>query len=140
MRACGVRACNLGRVALLVCLAFALSGCARRVYVPVETVRTEVREDVRREIARDSVVVREGVVERGDTVLLWREKLRERVREVHDTVRVELRDTVAVPYEVEAQLGRWQRVKMEVGGWALGVLVLLAGGCVWLIFRRGRSR
>ncbi len=140
MCACGVRACNLGWVALLVCVAFALSGCARRVYVPVETVRTEVREDVRREIARDSVVVREGVVERGDTVLVWREKLRERVREMHDTVRVELRDTVPVPYEVEARLGRWERVKMEVGGWALGIVVLLAGGCVWLISRRGRSR
>jgi hypothetical protein len=44
--------------------------------------------------------------------------------------------TVQVPYPVEAQLTRWQKVKQEVGGVAIGVLlVAVCVTVVWLTRR-----
>jgi len=29
-----------------------------------------------------------------------------------------------VPYPVEKKLNRWQSIKMELGGWAFGIIIL----------------
>ncbi|EYA86007.1 hypothetical protein M137_2273 [Bacteroides fragilis str. S36L12] len=35
-------------------------------------------------------------------------------------------DSVQIPYPVEKALTRWQKAKIELGGWAFGVLIMLA--------------
>lgn len=46
-------------------------------------------------------------------------------------------DSVPVPYPVERPLTKWEQVKMEAGGWAIGagsvLLVALVAVVVWLI-------
>lgn len=130
-----------------------LPSCNRRIYVPVESVR-EVHDTVRIDTAsrradiiirRDSVIVRDSVavIINGDTIVreVWR--WRERVREVHDTVRVATaasRDTshsdtakTAQVVEVEKPLSWWQRTQIWLGRAALTAAALAAA---WWIFRR----
>lgn len=38
---------------------------------------------------------------------------------------IEITRTVEIPIEVEKKLSRWQKAKMDVGGWAIGVLSCL---------------
>ena len=44
---------------------------------------------------------------------------------------------VQVPYPVEAKLTRWQAMKVELGGWAFGIIIgfllFIAG---WLLYKR----
>lgn len=88
--------------------------CTRRVYVPLETTQTRV-DTVRivqlehiRESDKDTVRIRE----RGDTVFMEVARWRWRDREVHDTVREILRDTirkeVAVPVEGGSSTQGWK--------------------------------
>jgi hypothetical protein len=35
-------------------------------------------------------------------------------------------DSIQVPYPVEKRLTRWQTLKMGLGGWALGVIIVFA--------------
>ena len=68
---------------------------------------------------RDSVYM----ATKGDTVYLTKTHWRERFRNIYhvkaDTVMQ--RDSVRVPYPVEKPLTKWQRWKMDLGGWAMGV-------------------
>lgn len=145
-------------------LVFLLLGCRSRIqYVPVES-KTEARDSV---ITRDSIVIKEKVVTRDSTVTkdstviilddkgnvirteLYREK--ERYRELNSDYRLlqakydslqSLRNKVIeIPYPVEKQLTWWQRTKMDVGGWAIGVLsgvIILGVGYVvrWVVRKR----
>lgn len=58
----------------------------------------------------------------------------------HDTIylpskEIYVRTEIKVPYPVEKNLSKWEKIKMDVGGWAIGVLsglVLLGiGYAVW---------
>lgn len=125
-------------IAALTLLSAILTGCRSRIqYVPVESVRTEYKD----RLQRDSIYVQDSVFvrEKGDTVFVdrWRYVYRDKL--ITDTLLVN--DTVRVPYPIEKQLSRWQRTKMDVGGWTIGVLsgVLVLGiGYVvrWLIRKR----
>lgn len=126
-------------IAVSVCLAVALSGCTRTTYIPVESVRTEYRDrDVLRFVT-DTVRDNHTVWIKGDTVIDYRDRWHTRLVESHDTVCVELTDTVRVPYPVEKKLTRWQQTKMDLGGVAFGVIAVgLCVAVVWIIrkFRR----
>lgn len=80
----------------------------------------------------DSVYQKEFVDRfvKGDTVFLTKTKVDYRYKNIYKTLyRDSIKtDSVRVPYPVEKKLSRWQGLKMEVGGWAIGVLsvVLLA--------------
>lgn len=106
-----------------------------------------------REIASDSVIdcSKETVVlkENGDTarhdtertvyVSSRREKdLEHEVRwrdSIIDSLRLRLAsvkaDSVPVPYAVERKLSRWEQAKLDLGGWAIGAVVVAAGAAVW---------
>lgn len=76
---------------------------------------------------RDSVLIRE----KGDTVYIYQEKVREKYRFIHDTVSVVRVDSVAVEtikeVEVEKPLSWGQRVKLRsFGGLLLALLALFA--------------
>lgn len=140
-----------------------LSGCRTKIqYVPVES-KTETRDSF---VYRDSVVEREVVSERDSIVIkdstviimddkgniirteLYREK--ERFRELNSDYRLlqarydslyrSKQTEIQVPYPVEKELSRWEKTKIKVGGWAIGVLSGLAlfgiGYAVWWLIRR----
>lgn len=51
--------------------------------------------------------------------------------------KITVKEYVEVPVEVEKKLTKWQAMKVELGGWAFGVLiafVLLAAG--WFIYKK----
>lgn len=125
-------------LALLLLCALCI-GCTRTVYTPVETVRTE--KDVEVRFLTDTVVQNDTrfIYVKGDTVIDWRDRWREHIKEVHDTVYVERTDSIPVPYPVERELSRWERAKMDYGGFAISaVAVALCIAVAWLAkrFRR----
>ncbi len=128
-----IAAVAMGLAALL------LGGCARTVYEPVETVRTEYRDNVIERVTVDSVTDTRFVFVKGDTVVDYRDRVKWRDRLVHDSVYIERVDSIPVPYPVERSLSRWERAKMDWGGAAIGGwLGLLCVAVAWLIkkFRR----
>lgn len=118
-----------------------LGSCTRTVYTPVETVTLRTDTIYSAKVRVDSVIFRDSVslIQRGDTVFVTKYRDRYRVRERVDTVYSSATDsvTVRVPYPVERQLSKWEQVKMEAGGWAIGagsvLFVALVAVIVWLI-------
>lgn len=113
-----------------------LAGCRQVRYVPVETVRLDsiyLTQTLRDSIVRyDSVYVRD----KGDTLYVerWKYLYRDKVR-VDTMVSVRV-DTLSVPYPVERELTRWQQMKLELGGWAFGIIIAFALIIVgWLIYK-----
>lgn len=105
-----------------------LAGCKSVQYVPVETVRTDsVYVD---RFQRDSIYQRDSVyINRwtaGDTIyqdkVVWKYVYRDKVK--YDTVAILRSDTVRVPYPVERRLTTWEQVRLNVGGWAIGAVII----------------
>lgn len=93
------------KVFILVLIVFVCS-CRSVKYVPVESVRTE-KEYVDR-LKRDSIHVKDSVfmLIKGDTVLRDRWRIEYRNMYIKDTVNLQLRDTIRVPYPVEVVRNR----------------------------------
>lgn len=90
----------------------------------------------------DSVYQKEFVDRfvKGDTVFLTKTQVDYRFRNIYKTLyRDSIKtDSIRVPYPVEKKLSRWQGLKMEVGGWAIGVLSVVVFGAIgyiimWLV-------
>lgn len=92
-------------------------------YVPVETVRTEYK--TRDSIRIDSIYQQDSVyvLVKGDTVYQYKYKYLYKYQYLNRTDTVIKIDSVQVPYPVEKQLNRWQSIKMELGGWAFGLVI-----------------
>ena len=123
---------------VLVALAAVLCSCTRTVYTPVESVTVRTDTVYSAKVRVDSIVLHDSVavVQRGDTVLVTRYRDRYHVREHTDTLYKSIIDSVrvAVPYPVEQTLTRWGQTKQDVGGMALGALVIaVCIAVVWLI-------
>lgn len=92
----------------------------------------------------DSVYQKEFVDRyvKGDTVFLTKTQVDYRFRNIYktlyrDSIKV---DSLRVPYPVERKLNKWESLKMEVGGWAIGglsavVIALIAYIVTWLVRR-----
>ena len=98
----------------------------RTQYIPVETVRTEYK--TRDSIRIDSIYNQDSiyVLVKGDTVYQYRYKYLYKYQYLNRTDTMIKIDSVQVPYPVEKQLTRWQQMKIELGGWAVGVIVILS--------------
>lgn len=111
---------------ILLMLAICLTSCRNIKYVPVETVKTEYK--TRDSIRFDSIYEHDSIFlfVKGDTV--YKEKYRYKYwyLTINKTDTVMLTDSVQIPYPVEKQLTRWQQMKIELGGWAVGVIVILS--------------
>ena len=126
------------QIALFICLLVLATGCARKVYVPVESVVSRTDTIYSAKVRVDSVIMRDSVAvfQKGDTVLITKYRDRYRVKELTDTVYQSAIDSVkvSVPYPVERELSRWERAKMDFGGMAIGALVIaLCVAVAWLI-------
>lgn len=106
-----------------------LAGCKSVQYVPVETVRTDSIYVDRYQ--RDSIYQRDSVfVNRwtaGDTIyqdkVVWKYVYRDKVK--YDTVAILRSDTINVPYPVECKLSKWEQLKLNVGGWAISIIIII---------------
>ena len=108
-----------------------LTGCKTIKYYPLETVRHDTIYI--QSLKLDSILVKDSVhiTERGDTVTEFRLKYIYKYKDRTDTLYINKSDTVSVPYPVEKELTGWQRVKVDYGGWAIGlvfVFVLIVVG------------
>ena len=86
-------------------------------------------------VMRDSVIIVERAEGRVERVVQWRERL----RTVTDTTYICLTDSVPVPYPVEKQLGKWEQLKVDYGGYALVAVIILLTLAIWLARRYRRN-
>lgn len=110
-------------VAVLI-VAIGLTSC-RTQYVPVETVKVEYR--TRDSIRQDSIYLRDSVymTVKGDTVYLYKYKYLYKYRYIDRTDTLMTTDSIQVPYPVEKQLTGWQQLKMDYGGAAMLVIIVI---------------
>ena len=108
---------------MLLTLATCFVSC-RTQYVPVETVRTEYK--TRDSIRFDSIYQRDSIymLVKGDTIYQYKYKYLYRYLTTNRTDTILKTDSIQIPYPVEKQLSRWQSIKMELGGWAFGIIIL----------------
>ena len=108
---------------MLLTLATCFVSC-RTQYVPVETVRTEYK--TRDSIRFDSIYQRDSIymLVKGDTIYQYKYKYLYRYLTTNRTDTILKTDSIQIPYPVERQLNRWQSIKMELGGWAFGIIIL----------------
>ncbi|WP_032565993.1 hypothetical protein [Bacteroides fragilis] len=111
---------------VLLMSAICFAGCRTTQYVPVETIKTEYK--TRDSIRHDSIYQRDSiyVIDRGDTVYTYKDRYLYKYLYLNRIDTVIKTDTVKIPYPVEKALTRCQKAKIELGGWAFGVLIMLA--------------
>ena len=127
-------------MAICVFLMLMMSGCRAVRYVTVPEVHTEFVNRTDTIVERDSILRHDSVVVRmaGDTVYVdrwhtqYRDRWRDRVR-IDSIVRV---DSVAVPYPVEKRLTRWQKIRLDLGGWMAGIIIVAVAVAVIYFARR----
>lgn len=132
---------------ILLMSAIWFSSCRSIRHIPVET-NIQLKDSV---ITRDSVVIKEqtvrkdSVVMKDSTVIVvdesgnvirtelyrYRDWYKELSRDYsvlqakYDSLFSEKQKVVQVPYPVERELSRWQKIKLELGGWAFGMTLAL---------------
>lgn len=140
----------IGGLALLAMfIVILLAGCSSTKYVPVgsdvKIVEKETMVPV--PVPADSATIRALLAcdKNGKVVLQWfdTEKSKNaqlqftidslgnmlaKMKSVPDTIYAPSKETtiereVRIPYPVEKELTRWQKVKVELGGWAFGIIV-----------------
>ena len=118
-------------------IALSLLGCKPYKVAQRETVIKDSLYITQRMI--DRVLIRDSVYERHvhDTVYKYKERETVRYLSLRDTLYIEKRDSVSVPYPVERQLTKWEATRMRLGDISLAVFIAgLLYVVVWLIKRR----
>ena len=114
---------------VMVLTLLSLTGCKTVKFVPVPEYHTFYKTRVDTVQRWDSVYFRDSVfiAAKGDTVYLTKTHWRERFRNVYHikTDTIMQRDSIPVLYPVEKPLTKWDRWKMDAGGWAMGVSAVL---------------
>lgn len=112
---------------LFASLALLVNSCTTR-YIPVESVRVD--SVYVSKVQRDSIYEKDSVfvAVKADTVFISRVLYRYRDKLIRDTVSVIHSDTITKVVEVERELSRAERLKMNLGGgvlWAIPILIAL---------------
>ena len=154
------RFCFWSFIAVVVMLIVAfLTSCTTTRYVPVETIKTEVKHVHDTVTIKDSVkndiqtVIREAdsaEIERLNTeygfrldkaqrtILVLRKELEQRSHqqtETKDSIIYKEKE-IQVPYLVERKLTKWQQIKMDFGGVAFSVIVVIIIICFIGLLRK----
>ena len=127
----------ISRLIVAILAGLSLWGCKPYKVAQRETVIKDSLYIVQRMI--DRVLIRDSVYERHvhDTVYKYKERETVRYLSLRDTLYIEKRDSVSVPYPVERQLTKWEAARMRLGD--ISLIVFIAGllyVVVWLIKRR----
>lgn len=124
------------QIALLICLLVLATGCARKVYVPVESTVSRTDTVYSAKVRVDSVIMRDSVAvfQKGDTVMITKYRDRYRVKELTDTVYQSAIDSVkvSVPYPVEKTLTSWESFRLQ----SFWYLIFTSTICIVFIFRK----
>lgn len=117
------------RIIIITIVALCLSACKSIKYVPVETIKRDTTYIS--QIKIDSIYHRDSIYveHKGDTVYLSKYKYLYKYIEKHDTLWREKTDTIQVVYPVEAQLTKWQKIKINMGEYLIAAIVLIV---IWL--------
>lgn len=107
---------------IILMVSLLLTGCKTIKYYPLETVRHDTVYI--QSVKLDSILVKDSIhiTEKGDTVTEFRLKYIYKYKDRADTLYLSRTDTVSVPYPVEKELTKWQSVKVDYGGWAMGIV------------------
>lgn len=146
----------------IILLMSTICSCRSVKYVPVESSVDSivVEKLVEVQLPPDSATIRALLEcdENGKVVLSWLDiansknaqaqlaidslgNLLAKMRTQQDTIylpskEVTVTKEVKVPYPVEKELTRWQQMKLELGGWAFGIIIAFALIIVgWLIYK-----
>lgn len=117
----------LGSLLLLAAMASATS-CSPRI---IENIRYQRDTTYVQQVKVDSVYRRDSVFirEKGDTVFIYKERIRDRYVFRHDTLRLVKVDSVAVErvkeVKVEKPLSAWETAKIEAFWWLVASVLLL---------------
>lgn len=127
-------------IAVGIALLLLFGSCQSIRYVPVETIRTDSLYITVHK--RDSIHIKDSVYvkEKGDSVIVDRWHIVYRDRIIHDTTYVEKEKEVMVPYPVEKELTWWQKTKLELGEFSIGVILVLLIVVIWLVKKKGGAR
>lgn len=111
-------------LAPFMCMLFVICSCRTVKYIPVETIKVDT--SYINKLQRDSIYMLDSVYvkEKGDTVLIEKYKYLYRDKLVRDTLYMAKTDSIQVSYPVEKELTRWQRFRMDFGGWAMCIVVI----------------
>ena len=123
-------------IIILLTSAIWFSSCRSIRHIPIETVKHDCIYISK--ILHDSIYQRDSIYvdRKGDTVLIYKDRYLYKYKNLIDTMYINRIDSIQIPYSVEKQLTRWQSVKMELGGWIFGVIILFALFFVgWMVFR-----
>lgn len=123
----------------IIVLTSAIWSCRSVKYVPVETVKYD--SIYINKVQVDSVYHRDSiyVVDKGDTVFLYKDRYIYKYKDRTDTLYVTNTDSIQVPYSVEKELTKWQKIKLELGGWTLGITLIAFMAIVVLLKYRTRK-
>ena len=127
----------ISRLIVAILAGLSLWGCKPYKVAQRETVIKDSLYIVQRMI--DRVLIRDSVYERHvhDTIYKYKERETVRYLSLRDTLYIEKRDSVSVPYPVERQLTKWEATRMRLGD--ISLIAFIAGllyVVVWLIKRR----
>ena len=159
-------------IGLLAMTALCFTSCSHRLYVPVQSIRTDTiymsRKDsvhikdslITRQVinVRDSVAIHDSVVivkdEQGNIkerlIVRYRDRwhatqdnltllrLIDRYKAINDSLSATMMEHIEAPKVVERELSRWEKLKMDVGGWAIGamstfLLAIIGYIVIWLL-------
>ena len=129
----------ISRLIVAILAGLSLWGCKPYKVAQRETVIKDSLYIVQRMI--DRVLIRDSVYERHvhDTVYKYKERETVRYLAMRDTLYIEKRDSVSVPYPVERQLTRWEATRMRLGDILLIIVNIgLIYVVIWMIRRRKR--
>lgn len=149
----GARSIALFIILLVVLL---LSACKETEYVPVveqhevhhhhtDTVRQtdsilNEKTTVIREV--DSATMAQYGIELRNAERAWLVLQKDMERRIHELMQAKndtliIRDTIQVPVPVERKLTKWEQVKLDIGGYMAGIIIIsIIGFCVYLARRK----
>ena len=109
---------------VLLILVISFSSC-RTQYIPIESVKTEYR--IRDSILHDSIYQCDSVyvLIKGDTVYQYKYKYLYKYKYINKTDTLIRTDSIRIPYPIEKQLSKWQQIKMDFGGTAMLIIVVM---------------
>lgn len=128
----------IGRVAMVAAMLLIWSMCSCSTqYVPVESVRYD--SVFFEKIRKDSIFVQDSVFirQKGDTVFKDKFHVVYKYVLLRDTMLTVRRDSIPVPVPVEKKRTWWEQTKIDVGGYAVTIIVIyvLCRLMRWIIMR-----
>lgn len=126
----------VGNFAVWLLIAWAIVGCSRVQYYPVESLKTD--SIYIKQLERDSIYLRDSiyVYTKADTVFYTQTRYKFKEIIIHDTVSLIQRDTTTVVREVERQLTKVQQLKMDIGAGVMTAVSILIAVGLFVLYRK----